>query len=203
MAKQLLNLAVGSTNPVKINSVRLGIQSCFMTDSCEIETFGFEVESGVAAQPKGEQETKLGAMNRAKLSFDAYRVKYNSNPTYSVGLEGGVAITKEHLNHDNGVMECFAYVVIYDGNKFGYSKTATFCLPKRIRDLVLSGKELGDADDMVFGSTNSKQKGGTVGHLTNGIIDRTKYYQHAVVLAMIPFQPAVMYLYEDQCNLRL
>ena len=49
------------------------------------------------------------------------------------------------------------------------------------------GHELGVADDMVFGRTNSKQGSGTVGVLTGGRIDRTEYYRHACVLALIPF----------------
>ena len=49
------------------------------------------------------------------------------------------------------------------------------------------GMELGDADDAVFNDTNSKQKGGTVGKLTHGAIDRTAYYVHALHMALIPF----------------
>jgi len=46
---------------------------------------------------------------------------------------------------------------------------------------------LGHADDMVFKRENSKQKDGTVGNLTNGIIDRAEYYKPAIILALIPF----------------
>ena len=47
--------------------------------------------------------------------------------------------------------------------------------------------ELGDADDQVFGTHNSKQKGGAVGLLTHQLIDRTAYYREAIILALIPF----------------
>ena len=47
--------------------------------------------------------------------------------------------------------------------------------------------ELGDADDAVFKDTNSKQKGGTIGKCTHGLIDRTKYYEHALLCALVPF----------------
>ena len=46
------------------------------------------------------------------------------------------------------------------------------------------GKE---ADDIVFKRNNSKEKNGAVGILTNNLIDRTKYYEEAVVLSLIPF----------------
>ena len=85
-------------------------------------------------------------------------------------------------------MDCFAWIVIYNGNQFGSAKTASFFLPPAITRLVKDeGVELGDADDRVFGSTNNKQSGGTVGHLTNGIINRSDYYTHAVIFAFVPF----------------
>lgn len=47
--------------------------------------------------------------------------------------------------------------------------------------------ELGQADDIVFGQINSKQKQGTVGALTKNEIDRSEYYRHAVILVLSPF----------------
>ena len=47
--------------------------------------------------------------------------------------------------------------------------------------------ELGVADDTVFKRINSKQGTGTVGHLTQGVMNRSDYYCHAIVLALIPF----------------
>lgn len=47
--------------------------------------------------------------------------------------------------------------------------------------------ELGEADDLVFKQTNSKQGRGTVGTLTRDVIQRTEYYKPAVIFALIPF----------------
>jgi non-canonical (house-cleaning) NTP pyrophosphatase len=47
--------------------------------------------------------------------------------------------------------------------------------------------ELGDADDLVFGRQNSKQKSGAVGLLTHNRVTRRTLYEQAVVLALIPF----------------
>eukprot|EP00551_Chaetoceros_affinis_P011677 CAMPEP_0203668214 /NCGR_PEP_ID=MMETSP0090-20130426/4899_1 /ASSEMBLY_ACC=CAM_ASM_001088 /TAXON_ID=426623 /ORGANISM="Chaetoceros affinis, Strain CCMP159" /LENGTH=323 /DNA_ID=CAMNT_0050532597 /DNA_START=25 /DNA_END=996 /DNA_ORIENTATION=+ len=72
--------------------------------------------------------------------------------------------------------------------KWGLSKTAAFPLPQKISHLILhENVELGDADDMVFKRVNSKQGSGTVGLLTNHIITRSDYYDHAIVLALISF----------------
>jgi non-canonical (house-cleaning) NTP pyrophosphatase len=53
--------------------------------------------------------------------------------------------------------------------------------------------ELGDADDVVFKRVNSKHGQGTVGKLTNGQIDRTNYYVHALKLALIPWVRPELY----------
>ena len=69
----------------------------------------------------------------------------------------------------------------------GRGKTSMFQLPKKIKDLIEGGVELGVADDIVFNRKNSKKKDGAIGILTGGLIDRTKYYEEAVVLSLIPF----------------
>lgn len=173
-------LAVGSKNPVKLAAAINGATKAFQTRKVQGE--GFDVPSGVSDQPMSDAETKLGAANRAKASFAAYLELHHVPPTYALGLEGGVQLT------DTNELECFAWIAVFNGTSFGYSRTASFVLPSQIRDLVVNeGMELGHADDKVFGLSNSKQKGGAVGHLSNGVIDRAMYYEHATVLAFIPF----------------
>jgi non-canonical (house-cleaning) NTP pyrophosphatase len=71
---------------------------------------------------------------------------------------------------------------------FGLSKTSMFALPSSLSSLITEqGMELGQADDILFRRTNSKQASGTVGLLTNSMIDRTSYYNHAIQLAIIPW----------------
>jgi non-canonical (house-cleaning) NTP pyrophosphatase len=48
--------------------------------------------------------------------------------------------------------------------------------------------ELGDADDAVFGRSNSKQANGSIGLLTDDALTRTEYYVQAVIMALIPFK---------------
>ena len=51
----------------------------------------------------------------------------------------------------------------------------------------------GDADDVVFERSNSKQANGAVGLLTGDVITRASLYAHAVVLALIPFRNMELY----------
>ena len=66
-------------------------------------------------------------------------------------------------------------------------------MPTKISNLIKEGYELGDADDMVFKRSNSKQKNGAVGILTDNLINRTDYYSHAIILALIPFTNTKLY----------
>jgi len=47
--------------------------------------------------------------------------------------------------------------------------------------------ELGDADDALFNRVNGKHGSGTVGILTDGLVDRSYYYEHALLMALTPW----------------
>ena len=141
----------------------------------DVSVEGISVPSGVADQPMTDRETLQGAMNRAKA---LKQVKNDAD--FYVGIEGGLEIVETY-------MEAFAWVYIVGKNKEGRARTATFQLPKKIQELIHQGIELGTADDLVFDRKNSKQSNGAVGILTNDLIDRTGYYEPAVILALIPF----------------
>ena len=98
-------------------------------------------------------------------------------------------ITPDHKNvaiHMNNRINKYDDIKDKNNFKIGYGKTATFLLPEEISNLVIHEKmELGDADDKVFKRVNSKHGGGTVGILTNGLIDRSDFYQHALKLALV------------------
>ena len=177
-----VKIAVGSKNPAKIAAVSQGFMTAFRLQNNELLLEGFDVDSGVSEQPVGDAETKQGAINRAKCAFEAYIMLHGSPPCYSVGLEGGIS-TKEI----NEIMECSAWMVVYNGSSFGSARTASFMLPESVACLVRDGMELGLADDTVFNRINSKEGSGTVGHLTRGVMSRSDYYSHAIVLSLIPF----------------
>ena len=173
-------IVIASKNPVKINATLSGFQKTFPNEEFEIE--GVSVPSGVSDQPKSDSETFSGAWNRADNAC-----KEKPEADFCVGIEGGI----EEKDSD---MEVFAWVVIKGKEKgFGKSRTSTFFLPPQIIELMRQGKELSEADDIVFGRTNSKQENGTVGILTDNVVDRTKYYTEAVALALIPFKNKKLY----------
>ena len=50
----------------------------------------------------------------------------------------------------------------------------------------------------MFGKSNSKQDMGSCGILTDGLINRFEFYDHAMILAMIPFMKPELYWLKPQ-----
>jgi inosine/xanthosine triphosphatase len=171
---------VASKNPVKINATQSAFEKMFPNEKFVFE--GVSASSGVSDQPMTDDETFIGASNRVTNAR-----KDSPQADFWVGLEGG-------LEEKNGEMEAFAWMVVQskDGSQ-GKGRTGTFFLPHAVAKLIRQGKELGEADDIVFGRTNSKQSNGAVGLLTNDLITRSDYYEMAMVFALIPFKNLTLY----------
>ena len=176
-----LRVAVGSKNPVKLAAVRQAFFRAF--PDRPLVCVGHDVPSGVSDQPWGHAETEMGARQRALRAFLA-----ETRADYAVGIEGGVV-------KGNYGLRSVAYVAIRRSRDSWESveHTASFKLPPRVERLLRGHEpghgrlELGAACDLVFNETNSKQQGGTVGAVTRGLLDRTAYYEHAIVCALAPF----------------
>lgn len=177
----MVSIVIASKNPVKIQAVRVGFERMFPGLLANYESVS--VHSGVGSQPLSDQETLNGAINRAK---GAMAIEPHAN--YWVGVEGGVECFQDE-------MTAFAWVVVLTKQKMGKGRTGAFFLPEAITSLIHQGMELGEADDIVFGRSNSKQENGAIGLLTGDVIDRAQLYQQAVIFALIPFKNT--HLYED------
>ena len=168
-----LLVLVGSKNPVKIEATESAFTQGF-NKSFLVE--GINASSEVSEQPIGDEETLLGAKNRAINSKKIFPEAH-----YWVGIEGGV-------DEDERGMYAFAWIyLINPRGKTAQARTATFYLPTEVAKLIKNGLELGKADDLLFEKENSKQGGGSVGILTQGVVTRRDYYSQAIILALIPF----------------
>ena len=169
-----MKIVVTSHNPVKIQAVNQAFKSQF--PKREIELIPLGVDSGVSDQPMSDQETRLGARNRVK---DA-RLK-TPEADFWVGLEGG-------LDFFDGHLMAFAWMVIAGSdNRISETRSATLPLPPQVQTLVSEGLELGEANDRVFSTLNSKQGGGAFGLLTDGLLTRESIYTQTLILALVPF----------------
>lgn len=172
-------IIVASENPVKIQAALAGFKRMFPDEKFAVG--GISGESGVKDQPMSDEETLLGAENRARNAM-----KTCLEADYCVGIEGGV-------EQKGKEMYTFAWVAIVSKKIVGRGKTASFLLPSKVVKLIKNGKELGDAMDEIFKKSNSKQKEGAIGILTEGVIDRKTLYTPAVMSALIPFKRKDLY----------
>ncbi len=175
----LKSIIVASQNPVKIEAALSGFQAMFPAE--EFVARGVNVTSGVSVQPMSDGETLQGALNRASRARDLVPLA-----DYLVGIEGGI---EEHADG----MVAFAWIVVCSNEITGKGRSAAFYLPKSISTLVRQGKELGEADDIVFQRSNSKQDNGAIGILTGDAVDRTSLYKMAVIMALVPFRNQDLY----------
>ena len=101
-----------------------------------------------------DEETRKGALNRLR-----YIQKKHPDADFWISQEGG-------LHTDGDALFNQACIAVSDKNGFiAESKTAQFFLPKQLMRYIKDGV-------------------GAIGHLTDGIINRTEYYLQAAVIAL-------------------
>ncbi|MEL9970510.1 MAG: inosine/xanthosine triphosphatase [Metallosphaera sp.] len=161
-------ICVGSTNPIKLGAVSDALRE--IDSQWRIKSV--DVSSGVSAQPWCD-ETFAGARNRAMEAL------LDGECDIGIGIEGGVCWNRGKI---------VAYAVIYamSRDKENFSISPTFTLSNELSKLVLEGKELGEATDLVYRRSNTKRAEGAVGMLTR-LIDRKRLYKDSVILALYPF----------------
>ncbi len=174
MVGTAIHVVVASRNPVKINAVREAFSVCM--DGADLRVEGISVPSGVSDQPASSSETLQGARNRVQNARAAC-----PGADYYVGLEGG-------LETLDGRLLAFAWMSVATAESSTSDvRSVSLPLPPAVQSLVAAGMELGDANDKVFSTINSKQGGGAFGLLTAGRFTRESVYTQTLVMALIPF----------------
>ncbi len=169
-----MKVVVASLNPVKLGAARSAFETHFPDTGLEFVTAA--VDSGVADQPMTDDETRLGARNRAINAWASF-----PGVDFSVGMEGGLQYLEDALLG-------FAWMAVKGpGDVISEARTPTLPLPPEVAHWVAQGLELGKANDRVFATINSKQGGGAFGLLTDGRQTREGVYAQALELALIPF----------------
>jgi len=162
--------AVGSTNPAKLEAVHRALAR--LAPGCSVE--GVSVPSGVGAQPVGGDETRRGAMERARAALAL------TGADLGLGLEGGVM-----FDDDAPWLVSWVALVDRDGRS-GESSGLHMPLPRSSAIQLRGGAELGDVIDRLFDTRLSKQQAGAVGLLTEGFVTRTDAFADLVAMACAP-----------------
>jgi inosine/xanthosine triphosphatase len=173
-----VKIVVASRNPVKVGAARDAFST--LMPEASLEMIPVDAQSGVSDQPASDEETRLGARNRV---LNARTQQPDAD--FCVGLEGGTQIIDEQLI-------AFAWMAVQgrDGD-MSEARSVTLPLPPAVKELVAAGMELGEANDRVFSTVNSKQGGGAYGLLTDGLYTREGIYSQTLILALTPFVNAL------------
>lgn len=172
-------VAVASQNFSKLEGTRIALQK--IADYGHLPNYevrGAPIDSGVSAQPYGHEETKQGALNRLrglKVAFPYAR--------FWVSIESGAEVRGEKTN-DNYELWEIGYVVVECAltNRQSLVNTLSFKVPDGVTKLMREGYEMGDAANIHYGVTNSKEIG-VVGLISKGSLERTDLATPALILA--------------------
>ena len=159
-------IAIGTKNKAKVGAVEKTITQ-HMKD---VVFEAIDVRSGVSDQPFSNEETRVGAINRAKATLAATKADIG------FGLEGGVYEL-------DGVMYCcnWGALATREGAIFSCAG-ATFALPEVIAARLRLGEELGPVMDDFTNTENIRHHAGAIGIFTNGLVDRKEMFEHIVTL---------------------
>ena len=165
----MLKAYVASTNKVKVNAVKEVLTS--------YEVISQNASSDVSSQPLGDDETILGAINRAfNLPSDGLRI----------GLEGGVSFVKNpKTNEDDLYVINYGALVDLNGKVY-IAGGAKIPLPEEIKlSLTVNGKikenlELCDVMNEYTKRNDIRSTSGAIGIFTSNMVDRTEMFKHIV-----------------------
>jgi inosine/xanthosine triphosphatase len=163
----IIDIAVGSINPVKIAAVRSVMERIYG----DVRVTGIDVSSGVPPQPF-EEQTHQGSENRARAALGDHDM--------AVGIEAGVF---EMLDGLYDIQHC---TIITKDGRVTYGHGSGFRYPDNIAGLVRKGMTVGEAIKQVYGNTEIGKKQGAIGLLSKGLLDRKSLTEQSVMAAMIP-----------------
>jgi inosine/xanthosine triphosphatase len=163
--------ALGSTNPAKVDAVREALVK--LAPGCEV--VALDVPSGVGHQPFGDDETRAGALERARNALA------ESGADIGFGLEGGVEL-------DSDRVWLLSWVAAVDpAGRVGYASGLRMLLPPALGKGLRDGVELGTLVDDLFGVKDAKSASGAIGLLTAGAVSRTDAFADLVAMSLAPW----------------
>lgn len=155
-----MKIGIGSANPAKIKAAQP-----FIAYFDESELVSYSSDSLVSAQPFSDEETKIGAINRAKDC-----VKQGAD--IGIGFEGGV------MELEDGMYLCnWGAVADQEGNVLS-AAGARILLPSLIVTGLKQGKELGTLMGELTRDPEIRKKDGAIGVFTSGMLSRSEMFLH-------------------------
>ncbi|MEM2891456.1 MAG: inosine/xanthosine triphosphatase [Thermoplasmata archaeon] len=166
-----LKVAVGSTNQVKVDAVRNVFAQAFGL----VEVVSVKPSDSSDKQPM-EDGVVEGAIRRARFALE------DAGADYGVGVEAGLFYNR-FLGRYLDVQYC---AVVDASGRLTVGHGPGFEYPPSVIDSVLKGRTVGDTMSDITGIEDIGHKQGSIGYLSDGMIDRTRLTEIAVLMALIP-----------------
>ena len=165
-------VAIGSTNPAKINGVKRAFEKYYE----QVYVKHHHVDNLVGPQPIGYDQTLNGSLNRA---LEIKKIYPDSD--FYVGVEAGLV---EHMDRYFALQ---VSTVISQSGKISYGISPAFEVPAEIALQVIEGEvvELEDAVIKYYGVENIGEKEGLIGILSKGRVTREDLSFIATLMALI------------------
>lgn len=179
---------VGSRNPAKVEAVREAVSALFPGAAVD----GIAADSGVASQPRSDEEAIEGAVARARAALAALAADPSAEPRgaaarYGVGVESGVARVGGRL------FGCTWVAVAAPEGRLGLGASARFQLPPAVAAALERGEEMGAVMGRISGDSRIHQKDGAMGAVSAGHVTRRSAAVQAVHFAFAPFVVPELY----------
>ncbi|MCT1903988.1 DUF84 family protein [Oceanobacillus sojae] len=153
---------IGSKNPTKVEAVKNVFQG--------FEVSSLDVPSNVSVQPFSDEETRVGAINRAKACVSG------GSASIGIGLEGGVMYV------DDTLFLCNWGALATENGEIFTASGARIALPKEIEKGLQTAGELSIVMDAYTKKENVRSHEGAIGIFTNNLVSREDMFTHVVQL---------------------
>lgn len=161
-----MKIIIGTTNKAKTKAVET-ISLMYYPD---VSFVNKEVDSFVSAQPMSNEETRQGAINRAKQLIG------QPDTLFGIGLEGGVQEV------DGDLYLCNWGALVANNGDIFTATGAGIPLPNEIAEQLRSGAELGPVMDVYTNRKGIRHEEGAIGVFTDGLITRSMMFEHIMYL---------------------
>ena len=166
-----LKVAVGSINRVKVDAVRNVFTQAFGL----VEVVSVEPEHGFERQPMAGRVLE-GAVLRARGAAE------KTKADFGVGIEAGL-VKDEFTGRLTDVQYC---AIIDASGRMTVGHGPGFEYPPMVTKAVTEGRSVGETMSAITGIEDIGRKDGSIGFLSDGLIDRTSLSEIAVLMALIP-----------------
>lgn len=156
-----MKVVIGSKNKAKVKAV----QTVFN----QHHVIPFSALSNVSNQPISEDETRKGAINRAKYCYK------HMPDSLCIGLEGGVTIIED-------TMYLCSWGALVADNELFVAGGSNIPLPNDFIKPLQNGVELAQLMESYTQLKDVRHHEGAVGIFTNGAMSRSELFEHIVKL---------------------